>query len=220
VAARSLLGYLLPVALSAVPLLSAEGPRTEGASAALSLDDVILLLQMKAPDAHILRIVERHGVAFLASNEAIGRIQAEGGGPALIGQLAVHVVLPKPDSPQPLRSVLATIPAQSAGSSPDGAGYCDIELNVDQSFDLLLRGAEVLDEVAAGAARPTGARVACSGPLPAAPVTATVQKTKGRGEVRFVDSPAAANAYQARIRIDDPAPGTDRYAFRIEWHRP
>jgi hypothetical protein len=56
-----------------------------------------------------------------------------------------------------------------------------------------------------------------SAPLPRANVNVAIRQLQGRGRVQLVEEPSPENNYTATIRIDDPQPGPDFYAFELTW---
>ncbi len=60
-------------------------------------------------------------------------------------------------------------------------------------------------------------RFECSGPLPRNPVEFRVAPVRGRGAVRRVQDPRT-NGGTAKVRIDDPQSGNERYIFDVQWN--
>ncbi len=59
-----------------------------------------------------------------------------------------------------------------------------------------------------------------SRPMPEREAVVTLGETEGRGEIRLLEQPGAANGYRARVRIRDPQGGAGDYAFSLLWERP
>jgi hypothetical protein len=56
-----------------------------------------------------------------------------------------------------------------------------------------------------------------NGGLPRRPVTVTVNKFGGRGNVRVVQQPDRTNGFTAIVEISDPKGGADNYRVDINW---
>ena len=128
---------------------------------------------------------------------------------------------PRP-SPTPLPS--ASPPAFRARPSSNfdpgsKKGRFDLRLLVDGEIDVLLQGDGVRYAVHNGRVpRDMGSEY--SQPVPRAAFRKFLfDKKDGRGTVRLLEEPTAANQYTAKLKISDPKGGDDRYHVRVEWER-
>jgi hypothetical protein len=55
------------------------------------------------------------------------------------------------------------------------------------------------------------------GNLPSDVVTASLQSHSGRGQVAITQQPTRDNNYTVAVRIVDPEPSSDHYAFVVTW---
>jgi hypothetical protein len=103
---------------------------------------------------------------------------------------------------------------------PDAAeGEGVLTLLVDERLDIVLSGQEARFDVLAGAPV-QDASLVLSHPLPEfGPLEVKIEKLGGPGSVSIVEQPSDANHNSVRIRVEDPAPGVNRYTIRIEWKR-
>ncbi|MBX5495402.1 MAG: hypothetical protein IRZ15_08700 [Bryobacteraceae bacterium] len=109
---------------------------------------------------------------------------------------AGHVLTPQPDA-------------------PEGEGI--LTLLADERLDIVLAGQEARFDVRAGGPV-QDASLVLSHPLPEfGPLEVKVEKLSGPGSVSIVEQPSDANHNSVRIRVEDPAPGVNRYTIRIEW---
>jgi hypothetical protein len=215
--ARTVVATIL---LAGIALFAQTAP-DGGAQRPLALEDVELLLKMKAPAGHVQKMVEKRGVDFAVNPRIATRLKAEGADPALIGLLALNLrasALPgeppaeytrEPDR----KGVAAVLPATPG---PAERGSCQIDLSVAETVEITLQGRLVLYDVIAGA-RPSGWKVVCTGPLPAEDRAIHVQKIRGRGQVLVMQRPSPQNGFLARVRIEDPAPGDEPFQLQIDW---
>ncbi|MBI3210481.1 MAG: hypothetical protein HYZ37_16475 [Candidatus Solibacter usitatus] len=108
----------------------------------------------------------------------------------------------------------------SLGPAPSAAaqGQIDIDVTVDGSLVFHIRGSNVTPEVLSG--QPASNLQVQADALPGdAPSIITIQKTRGRGEVKIVEQPSPQNGMTLKVRVDDPSRGADRYVFRVTWKR-
>ena len=98
-------------------------------------------------------------------------------------------------------------------------GQLDLRLHVDGEIVVLVRKNRVAYRVLNGRP-PRNDGSACTQPLPRAKFHKFhLEKKDGRGGVRLVEKPSAANGYTAKLRIRDPKGGEDRYHARLTWER-
>jgi hypothetical protein len=96
-------------------------------------------------------------------------------------------------------------------------GTCQIEAVIDGTAVVSLSGAGATYEVLAGQPE-TDSSIGCQGPLPARPLAEfDVRKTKGRGSIKVIEPPNTSNSFTAKVRIDDPSRGADRYVLVVRW---
>ncbi len=102
--------------------------------------------------------------------------------------------------------------AVAAGNA--GPGALHWRGAVDDQVDILFQGRQVRY----AAVRGNGTRdVTASGELPARPVSLTLVRREGRGQIVVVQQPTAANGYVAIVRIRDAAAGMGYYDFDVSW---
>jgi hypothetical protein len=102
-----------------------------------------------------------------------------------------------------------TAPAASEGS-------CEIEARVDGSAVVTVQGDQASWQELSG--QPVGdTTLRCTAGLPPEGAQVEVEKRGGRGAVRLLESPSAENGFAARVQVDDPRGGADRYRIRIRW---
>jgi hypothetical protein len=88
---------------------------------------------------------------------------------------------------------------------------------VDDVTALEIRDRIVRDRVISG--RPAeGVRADFTSALPNRDVTVSVEKRRGRGEVRVVEQPTRGNNYTAVIQIRDSSGGADEYEIEVRWN--
>ena len=98
-------------------------------------------------------------------------------------------------------------------------GHFDLKLEVDQSLDIVLRGASILYREASGR-RPLNIGSEYSQPIPTGElIVFDVVKKEGRGTWKLTEKPSDANCHSARIHIEDPKPGTGRYHLVVLWRK-
>jgi hypothetical protein len=99
------------------------------------------------------------------------------------------------------------------GGNP-GRGKCTIEVRVDGSAEVEIRGDRAILRNLAGQP-PQWRRFVCNGPLPANPADFRFAGVDGRGKQQLVRDPR--NGGVAVVRIDDPQNGSEGYTFDIFW---
>lgn len=122
--------------------------------------------------------------------------------------------------------VLSVTPGTPTITAPGGAavvtaaaapGSCQIDAWIDGSIVISVQDAAVAYQVQSGQAE-REATAQCQTPLPKSALrTVEVRKSRGRGDVRLVERPSESNGYTARIRVEDPARGADRYGIVLRW---
>ncbi|MBP7296233.1 MAG: hypothetical protein KBB56_09255 [Acidobacteria bacterium] len=118
----------------------------------------------------------------------------------------------------------AELPGLSLPVSTDGSiqtaggaeGFFDFQARVDGTVELWLRGRRANIQVISGdfVKQP---KCAFSQTLPARPASFDLKRWEGRGDIRLLETPGAANGWTARIRISDPGSGDDLYRFTLSW---
>jgi hypothetical protein len=105
-------------------------------------------------------------------------------------------------------------PSPAAETAREGS--CEIEARVDGSAVVTVQGDQgSWQELSGQPASDTTLR--CTAGLPAEGVEVEVEKRGGRGSVRLLEAPSAANGFAAKVQVDDPRGGADRYRIRIRW---
>jgi hypothetical protein len=98
-------------------------------------------------------------------------------------------------------------------------GRLDLRLVVDGQIEVLIQGDHIRYQTASGRP-PQDDGTEMTQPLPTASLKSfEFDKKDGRGSIRLLEKPGPANNYTARIQIDDPKGGEDRYYVRFTWHR-
>lgn len=99
------------------------------------------------------------------------------------------------------------------------AGQLEFRGQVDGVVDFFIRGDRLHAKVESG--QPVKVeRFRFTQPLPTRMVLfAKVEKKDGRGSVEIVQEPSAANSYTLVVRVADPAGGSDRYHWVLNWVR-
>lgn len=98
-----------------------------------------------------------------------------------------------------------------------GPGSLTWSGRVDDVTVLEIRDRTVRDRVISG--RPAeSVRADFTGALPNREVTVTVEKRRGRGEVRIVEQPTRRNNYTAVIHVRDSSGGADNYEIEVRWY--
>ncbi|MFN0106836.1 MAG: hypothetical protein ACKV2U_32685 [Bryobacteraceae bacterium] len=96
-------------------------------------------------------------------------------------------------------------------------GTCQLEAVIDGSVIVAVRGETASYQVLSGQAEKESS-IGCTGVIPERPMAAfEIRKTKGRGTLRVLESPGAANSFTARVQIDDSGRGADRYVLVVRW---
>jgi len=125
-------------------------------------------------------------------------------------------------APAPVATAPAAEPAQVPDSAPAGIvlpteGTCQLEALIDGSVIINVRGASAVYEVQAGQPEKE-ASIGCNGEPPAKNLRVfEARKTRGRGQLKVLDRPSPANGFTARLQVDDPNRGADRYVVVIRW---
>jgi hypothetical protein len=88
---------------------------------------------------------------------------------------------------------------------------------VDGEIVLEIRDRTVRDRVVTGR-QAEGVRYDFGASLPNREVNVTVDKRRGRGEVRVVEQPSRRNGYAAVIQIRDSSGGADDYEIEVRWN--
>ncbi len=141
------------------------------------------------------------------------------------------VVRPLPQVPPPGNDRIRPYEAPPAGaelrsSANDPARYdsrnkgeFEFSGRVDELAVFRIRAGRVYAEVPKG--RPVIVeRFTFTQPLPRTALQEfRLEKQDGRGEVRLLERPSAANNWTAVIQVSDPKKSDDRYAFRLYWRR-
>jgi len=98
-------------------------------------------------------------------------------------------------------------------------GKFEFSGRVDELAVFRIRAGRVWAEVLKG--RPVAVeRFAFTQPLPRASLQEfRLEKEEGRGEVRLLERPSAANNWTAVVQVSDAKKGDDRYRFRLSWRR-
>ncbi len=118
----------------------------------------------------------------------------------------------------PLPAVAAT---SSEPTAPQAAaqGHFEFRVWIDGSVEVFVQGDRVRYQVLGGGPI-RSPESGYSEPLPGASLRSLEVRVKeGRGTVRLLEEPSAANGYTARLRIDDPRSGPGRYHVSLEWVR-
>jgi hypothetical protein len=98
-----------------------------------------------------------------------------------------------------------------------GVGSLTWRGRVDDVTVLEIRDRTVRDRVISG--RPAeGVRADFTSALPNREVTVSVEKRRGRGDVRVVEQPTSRNNYTAVIQIRDSSGGADEYEIEVRWN--
>jgi hypothetical protein len=96
-------------------------------------------------------------------------------------------------------------------------GTCQLEAVIDGTAVISLSGENASYEILAGQAE-KDASMGCNGAIPARAVSEfEVRKNKGRGTVKTLAAPSEANGFTAKVQVDDPSRGADRYVLVLRW---
>ncbi len=146
-----------------------------------------------------------------------------------IGQAPPPMVSGNPSSPLPPKgNVVAygngentNAPSTLAPATPPAAaaeGTCQLEAVIDGSMIISLRGETAAYEVLSGQAEKETSLGCSGGPIPDRPLAEfDLRKTKGRGSVKILERPNSANSFTAKVQVDDPSRGADRYVLVVRW---
>ena len=105
--------------------------------------------------------------------------------------------------------------ATFTGNGGNDAGKCTIEVYVDGSADVEVRGDSGLLRTLAG--QPAQwRRFVCSGPMPANPADFQFIGVDGRGRQELIQDPRN-NRGAAVVRVQDPDGGAEGYTFDLVW---
>ncbi len=99
----------------------------------------------------------------------------------------------------------------------NGAGILTWRGRVDDVIVLEIRDRSVRDRVISGRAAES-VRFDFGASLPSREVNVSVDKRRGRGEVRVVEQPSRRNGYTAVIQIRDSSGGADDYEVEVRWN--
>ena len=100
------------------------------------------------------------------------------------------------------------------GGDPNG-GKCTIEVMVDKSADVEIRG-DTGTLRNTGGQRPSWRRFECTGPMPANPANFRFAGVDGRGRQTLTRDPRNSNG-TAVVRIEDSQGGAEGYTFDLFW---
>ena len=112
----------------------------------------------------------------------------------------------------------------NAGSTTDynsgqvsNSGHFQWQGLVDGTDNIRLQGSNVnVTHLSAG--RIQQATHQLSAGLPYSPVQVTMNKIRGRGQIRLLEQPTASNNYTAVVQVNDQAiPGSGWYEFTLDW---
>lgn len=98
-----------------------------------------------------------------------------------------------------------------------GSGSVTWRGRVDDVLLLEIRDRSVYDRVVSGQ-RATGVRFTFTSALPRSEVNVSVDKRRGRGDVRVVEQPNRRNNYTAVIEIRDSSGGSSDYEIEVSWN--
>lgn len=105
----------------------------------------------------------------------------------------------------------------TGGAGNDG-GKCTIEVYVDGSAEVEIRGDRGVLRTLSG--QPAQwRRFECSGPIPATPAEFRFSGVDGRGRQELVQDPSRGRG-SAVVRIEDPDGGAEGYTFDLMWRGP
>jgi hypothetical protein len=116
----------------------------------------------------------------------------------------------------PVAAPIAAPVAPEAAVGP-AEGTCQLEAVIDGTAVISLAGETARYEILAGQAE-KDASMGCNGAIPARAVREfEVRKNKGRGTVKTLAAPSEANGFTAKVQVDDPSRGADRYVLVLRW---
>jgi formylglycine-generating enzyme required for sulfatase activity len=213
-------------------VLSAQPEKTDRA---LTVNDLELLLEFRVPPDRILSLVRERCLAFSPlEGDTLSRLAKSGAGTPLQGELVDFRCTPPPEVPPPpppptqavcpveYTTKLTTrgcLPFRKAAGydQPTPSGQCTLDLFVDGTIDILIRGRLVLYEVAQGAP-PVDVRSACTQPAPAYAFNPSIgTELRPRGKVEAIEQPTASNQFTYRLRISDTPNGASAYRVIVAW---
>ena len=132
-----------------------------------------------------------------------------------IGKPSYRMTGPAPVAPP---APTAATTAAGTSSEPEAGAYVFTAV-VDGSVEAVIRG-DFLSFYVLSGSPDVVAEFDPQQKIPLAELARVqVKKLRGRGRVRLVEKPSAANGYSLRLRIDDPKGGRDTYRVRVEWRR-
>ena len=99
-----------------------------------------------------------------------------------------------------------------------GPGQFQWQGIVDGTDNILLRGSSVqMSHLESGSVQQASYQLP-GPPLPLRSVTVTLRKVRGRGEIRLLGQPSAANSYTAVVQVNDQGyQGSAWYEFTLDW---
>lgn len=99
-----------------------------------------------------------------------------------------------------------------------GPGHLQWQGIVDGTDNILLRGSSVqMSHLKSGSVQQASYQLP-GPPLPLRSVTVTLRKVRGRGEIRLLEQPSAANSYTAVVQVNDQGyEGNAWYEFTLDW---
>ena len=120
----------------------------------------------------------------------------------LFGQLTLRARVPRVEDLAPGSRLLVSLRIRAV---------------IDGTAVIALRGEAASYQILNGQAEKDSS-MGCDGALPARSLADfEVRKTKGRGTIKILEAPNAANSFTGKVQIDDPARGADRYVLVIRW---
>lgn len=138
---------------------------------------------------------------------------------------------PAPEAPVPAQPVpsAGTLTPGTGPAAPETAGgsllllpnegWVEVSLRVDGTVVLHIQGDTVSPEVLAGQPVSEQNNRFSTALPPIQMGSVKVSKKSGRGNVALVEPPSPANNFTAKVKIEDPRGGADRYEIRLEWKR-
>lgn len=103
-------------------------------------------------------------------------------------------------------------------SQASGPGHFQWQGIVDGTDNILLRGSSVqMSHLTSGSVQQASYQLPGSS-LPLRPVTVTLRKVRGRGDIRLLEQPSAANSYTAVVQVNDQGYQANAwYEFTLDW---